>query len=272
MIVGVALMTLFVALAFHLSDDESTQLLKKLGVPEEDARDYVWLDFSHAIFSYPRTDQILAIAKGDRPAVVKGLVEFAKAYTQSEDFRKRYETFRQAKKPEPPDPQKSMYQLRQEQKEQLKRNLDEVESGAKNAPPEMKEQYDKLIDNLRASVKSVDDPNNPMFSPELEKALQQEYDVQLANHRNDSLEWARRWPAEPKPMLARGLKKFLDVSSNVDYNAALVRDKSGFMFFANPDYERKPPEWKVCYRAGKATVEAARTAAGKWLTELESAR
>ena len=38
--------------------------------------------------------------------------------------------------------------------------------------------------------------------------------------------------------------------------------------FAETRYEMKPSEWKLCYRAGKAPVEAARAFAQGWLKEL----
>lgn len=36
----------------------------------------------------------------------------------------------------------------------------------------------------------------------------------------------------------------------------------------NESYESKPSEWKLCYRAGKEPVAAARVAVGAWLKEL----
>jgi hypothetical protein len=41
------------------------------------------------------------------------------------------------------------------------------------------------------------------------------------------------------------------------------------MVFVNNDYERKPPEWKLCFRAGKEATAAARVFASDWLAELK---
>ncbi len=265
--VGLAL-----ALAFRVVDEKGAQVLKQLGVSEEDAKDYVWLDFSHAIFSYPRTEQILALAKGDRPAMVKSVVDFAKKYTRSEEFYNRYQTFREGKKPEPPEPPKSMDELRNEQKEQLQKSLKDIEDNLKNATPQEKEQYKPVLDGLRESIRSLDDPNNPMYSKDIEKAYQQDYEGQLETFRKDSLEWVQEWTTDPKPMLIRGLEKFLEISADVDFGAAVVRHSSGYTTFANPEYENKPPEWKVCFRAGKGAVDAARAAAKEWLKELQSGK
>ncbi len=263
---------LALALAFRVVDEKGAQVLKQLGVSEEDAKDYVWLDFSHAIFSYPRTEQILALAKGDRPAMVRSAVDFAKAYTRSEEFYRRYQTFREGKKPERPDPPKSMDELRNEQKEQLQKSLKEIEDNLKNATPQEKEQYKAVLDGLRESIKSLDDPNNPMYSKDIEKAYQQDYEGQLETFRKDSLEWVQEWTTDPKPMLIRGLGKFLEISTDVDFGAAVVRHSSGYTSFANPEYESKPPEWKLCFRAGRGAVDAARAVAEEWLKELQSAK
>ena len=40
--------------------------------------------------------------------------------------------------------------------------------------------------------------------------------------------------------------------------------------FANPEYEKKSGQWKLCYRAGKEPVEAARAFAKEWLGEMKA--
>jgi hypothetical protein len=65
-------------------------------------------------------------------------------------------------------------------------------------------------------------------------------------------------------MVKQRLQEFLDISKTVDFDAEL----QGSMF-KNPAYERKSAQWKMCYRAGKEVVEAAREEADKWLKELQ---
>jgi len=38
--------------------------------------------------------------------------------------------------------------------------------------------------------------------------------------------------------------------------------------FTNAVYEKKPAEWKLCYRAGEPAVASAREFADAWLKEL----
>lgn len=45
--------------------------------------------------------------------------------------------------------------------------------------------------------------------------------------------------------------------------------KHGKLRFVKPEYERKSSEWKLAYRAGKASTEKARAFAAAWLAELK---
>ncbi|ULQ56063.1 hypothetical protein KJS94_15550 [Flavihumibacter rivuli] len=70
-------------------------------------------------------------------------------------------------------------------------------------------------------------------------------------------------PEDPKQMVKKRLEKFMEVSATVDFDAALNGSR-----FADPRYEAKPKEWKMCFRAGKEVVAAAREEVAKWLQEL----
>jgi hypothetical protein len=74
----------------------------------------------------------------------------------------------------------------------------------------------------------------------------------------------KRWPADPKALVARRLRECLDIITNVDFDAGLV-PAGKLMRIADPRYEEKPPAWKRCYRAGREAVTAAREAAQAWL-------
>ena len=65
------------------------------------------------------------------------------------------------------------------------------------------------------------------------------------------------------------LREFLAESATVDFTAktALSKEKKK-QTFVNPEYELKPLQWKMMYRAGKPAVDAARAAAQDWLKAL----
>jgi hypothetical protein len=74
----------------------------------------------------------------------------------------------------------------------------------------------------------------------------------------------KRYPSDANQMIKQRLEEFMNLSASVDFEAQL----NGSMF-ANPVYEAKSNQWKMCFRAGRQVVEAAREEAQVWLKELE---
>ena len=123
---------------------------------------------------------------------------------------------------------------------------------------------------LKEQLKSLDDPNNPMFSKDMDEMIKQSYAAQMTQHEQALAEWENKYPKTPERMVQKWLEDFLAVSKDVDFSASVVSNDRGKKVFANPAYESKSSNWKLCYRAGKETVEAGRTFAAKWLQELKS--
>lgn len=71
-------------------------------------------------------------------------------------------------------------------------------------------------------------------------------------------------------LIAARLRQFLDATKDVAFDAKLLPAGGGLMKFADPQYESRSTYWKMCYRAGKAPVEAARAFAADWLRQLEA--
>jgi hypothetical protein len=89
----------------------------------------------------------------------------------------------------------------------------------------------------------------------------------LARHEEAVAEWNKRTPADPKTLIADRIREFLETSADLDYTAKLAK-RGTLMRFENEDYEAKSSQWKLCFRAGKEAVDAARVFAQAWLTEL----
>src|SRR5262249_34386946 len=70
-----------------------------------------------------------------------------------------------------------------------------------------------------------------------------------------------------KPVVARRLREFLQLSADVDFDARL-KTQDGRSVFENPAYQAKSSQWKMCFRAGREATAAARAAVQAWLTEL----
>ncbi len=145
-----------------------------------------------------------SLPEGAQVEGARQLVRYAKEYTQSEEFKKKYSRWRDE-------------QLGYKQKK-------------------------KGLGSL-----------NPM------KMIDKAIDKQLNKGDDD-----KKMPADPNELIKKRLEKFLDISSTVDFEARLNGSQ-----FANPEYEKKSDQWKMCYRAGKAVIAAAREEVAAWLKELQ---
>jgi hypothetical protein len=89
---------------------------------------------------------------------------------------------------------------------------------------------------------------------------QQDYQTSLER-------WQKSLPADPNALVARRLRSFINLSASVDFDAKL-QGTGTERTFVNEDYQSKPSDWKMCFRAGKDAVAAARADATNWLKEL----
>ena len=102
-------------------------------------------------------------------------------------------------------------------------------------------------------------PKKKLGIPNPMKMLDKAIDKTLNKSDDD-----KKIPEDPQQLIKDRLKEFLSVSATVDFDATLNGQQ-----FAKPEYESKGDHWKMCYRAGKAVITAAREEAEAWLKELE---
>lgn len=102
------------------------------------------------------------------------------------------------------------------------------------------------------------DSKTKLGLPKLGKILGNKVDNELNKSDNEI-----KYPSDPMVMVKQRLVNFLEISSTVDFDAVVVDGQ-----FTREEYIQKSGEWKMCYRAGKVVVMAAREEAQKWLDEL----
>lgn len=99
----------------------------------------------------------------------------------------------------------------------------------------------------------------PKFRKIIDNAVDNTVDKAMGDNEKED-----RYPSDPNKLIKKRLEEFLAVSETVDFDAKM----QGSMF-ANPEYESKDDKWKMCYRAGKEVIAAAREEAQAWIKELE---
>jgi hypothetical protein len=202
-----------------------------------------------------------------RVAMVRTAMAWAKAYTETPAFRADYDRRRAQDAPAPFKPKGPADEQLAKQRAEQKKQIEEMRANIAKMPPEMRKQMEETVKQVEAQFAAQE--KDPQMAALMKQGLEMQaveekkaYEGRVAAHE-------KRFPADPKALIARRLREFLATSKDVDFNAKLVPGPGGKMVFANAAYEEKPPEWKLCYRAGRESVEAARTFAAGWLGALE---
>lgn len=253
--------------AARTADMAVADILQRLNMKESDARDCIWSSFSGRYLWVPNAPDLKKIARGERGAIVRQIGDYAKEFSRSPEFKKLYAEYRESHKPSPPAPPKSMEQMRNEMRENMTKAIRESEENMKQMNAETKASMKPVLESFRQQLKEVDNPKNPMFSRDVEAMYQQSYDQQKQAYANDYATWEKRYPVSPEGMVRSWLEEFLKVSGDVDFGAALTDGGGGRRVFARQEYEGKSNNWKMCFRAGKETVDAGRAYAAAWLKE-----
>ena len=141
--------------SFRVVDSKSVEFLQKLGLSEEIARDCIWSSFSGMYLSNPGGPKLRQTKPADRGVLTKEIAAYAKAYTKSEEFKKKYLEYRDGLKPKPPEKPKSMAEQKTSQKAQLEKSIKETEENIKKMPADQQATMKGIVDALKAQLAST---------------------------------------------------------------------------------------------------------------------
>ncbi|MGE5410510.1 MAG: hypothetical protein ACM3MI_06090 [Clostridiales bacterium] len=264
---------LFLAFFFYsfvLAEHTITSILKQLDLSEENAKDHTWSNICYSNFSYPAPKALKNLSGAERTSIVKIVGSFVESYTKSEEFAAKYKDYMLSLRPEPPQKPESVDDSKKKQKEELTKTIAEMEANKKNMASDQQAIIESTIKAVKEQLKELDNPDNPLNSRsnEIDSYSQTSYEEQMKQYNEKLAQWEKESNGGPKPLVKKWLEKFLDETSQIDFNAAL-REENGKKKFINSEYEKKSHLWKLCYRAGKGTTEAARSFVQSWLDELK---
>lgn len=204
-----------------------------------------------------------------RSQLASGGIAWAKAYTQSAEFASAYAKLREARKPQAPvytdTPEEALRQELARQKADAQKSAEAMKKSLETMPPDVRKQVEEGMKGAAAALAQMDTPE--MHKIQLD-GIRMERESRKTQYAADLKKWEAEYPASATPLIAKRLKAFLDLSASVNFEAK-VEPRDGKLRFTDPQYERKPSEWKLLYRAGRPAVDAARGAAQAWLAELK---
>ena len=246
---------------------------QKLGLTLPDAQKNINNSFFDGRFYYVGAKKAKSLALGDRVSVVNEVVAYAKKYVNSPEFKTAWKEYQDKKSevirrslPTKPEP-KTLDTIKAEEKRLLAKRLTAAEANLNSPNENVKKSATALVASIKKEIQALDDPNNPAIKRRVDMA-NRNYEYQLKVYNDAMQNFDAKYPSDPKPVLKQRLQDILNITADVDYAAELKNGDKGTKIFVNPEYERKPAEWKMAFRAGKATTDAIRMAAQQWLKEL----
>lgn len=243
----------------------AADVLSELGIQEKRAHssilDAIW--YGQVNYRLPGGQDVFKAAPPEkRAAFVRAAAAFAKAYVNSDTFRQGYADSREGAKPKPPEAEGSSTS---DEAKERKQAIEQARANLKTAKTaQERDMYAQI-------VKSLEDMDKMMSSQEMQAMMasagKAQRETEAKEYQADLKKWETDYPKDPNLLVARRLKEFLAMSATVDFQAQTVK-KGRVLKFVNPAYEEKPEDWKICFRAGKEAVDAARAVATEWLKEL----
>ena len=237
-------------------------------VSDEDARGYALDAMVGGQFNYWAFKAGWSATPANaRAALVQGGLAWAKAYAASPAFAAAYAARRAENKPEAPQYTQTVEQELAAERAKQKQELDDFKAQLKSMPADQRKAMADMATMMEQQQKQF------AADPQMQAMIRQGKEMERAEHaqrfKDGMVMWQKDWPVDPKPLIAKRLREFLAACSDVDFAAKLIHDPSiDKQRFAETRYEIKSAEWKYCYRAGKAPVEAARAFAQAWMKEL----
>lgn len=238
-----------------------------LGVDEAQARQTVDSAVRGGFVSVWAARNALRAADGSQRArMVEQALAWARSYTESPEFAAEYARARADGKPQPPAAKPPVEEELKQQRAEQRRQVEEMKKSAASLPADQRKMIEDAVAQMTAEMARMEKDTELLemqtkFAQMAREQEQQAYAEALKRWENDS-------PADPRPLIATRLRKFLDTCADVDFDAKLVAAGTR-MRFEDPLLEKKPGEWKLCYRAGREAVAAARAAATAWLAALQ---
>jgi hypothetical protein len=208
-----------------------------------------------------------AASSAVQAAFVKNALGWVKAYSESAAFKADYNRQRESEKPSPPEskgtPDEQFAKFLAEQRQGLKTMKENV---AKMSP-DMRKQMEDTVKQMEAMVEQY--AKDPQMAAMLKQGYEQNSIAEQKSYQDRLAKYEKEYPPDPRVLIAARLHEFLELTQDIPFDAKLVPNGTGKMKFADSQYEDKSNQWKLCYRAGREPVQAARAFATGWLHQIE---
>ena len=248
-----------VLFSFTVSRIAGDDLWGKLGITQQQGTEKIRNSFMNGYLEYYGVKKAKNIASGNRAAVTKDLLAYAKGYVNNASFKAAWDKERIAAKPTAPE--KKIFTKEDVRKEKLA-ELQKWIKQSQDLILDMK----KTMEEYTKIQADYENPNGKMIELFYQDKLRIEKE-ELSRYEERVKKWNEDYPADHKLRIKKYLQKYLEIANTVDFDAALT-EKYGKKVFVKQEYERRHPDWKMIYRAGKEVYHVAKPFAEQWIKEL----
>jgi uncharacterized protein GlcG (DUF336 family) len=215
---------------------------------------------------YPSARAYHAASASAQVAFVKAFLTAVKAGTQTEAFRADYAKRREGAKPQPSKDNGSASDQVSAQQAQQRKQIEDTKKQIASMPANMQPQMLEMVKKMEADMAKHD--ADPRYQSMLKQGAELQGQEDQKRYQRDLADWNTRFPEDPNTLIVQRLKGFLALTADVDFNAQLTRNSKGVSRFADARFESKSDDWKLCFRAGREPVAAARSFVTEWLRQL----
>jgi hypothetical protein len=214
---------------------------------------------------YPNAKLYYSATPAARVAFVRAFLATAKAATETAVFKADYAKRREGTKPDSPEIKGSADQQLSDQQAEQRKKLEETRAEISKMPPDAQKQMKDMLKTMEDQLNQQ--ANDPTQKAAMKQVIEAQAQEEQEKYKRAMAEWSSAYPEHPSAAIAKRLKEFLALTADMDFDAKL-ETVGGKQRFANPEYESKETDWKLCYRAGREPVAAARAFATDWLHQL----
>jgi hypothetical protein len=264
------LLVIFVLTLSFAANKILADVWQQLGITQTHGNNNIYYSVRNGYLAYS-IKNAKNISPKDRIAIINQLVTYAKKYTSSEEFKKKYENERKLIMPAKPQTESiNVDSIKVAERQRIEMQIKQTEANANHANSKVRNAVPYRIEALKKELKSVEDGTCACIQNKVKQM--ESWNEAAMNHQKKELEKLETdLPPNPQDLIRRRLQEMLEVTADVDYSAELKDGYANkFKVFVNPVYEKKSKDWKLAFRAGKETTDLVRAAAQKWLSEMST--
>jgi hypothetical protein len=227
----------------------------------------VFSSFATGLVALSGDRQRFKAASGEqRAAMTRAAIAMARTFAESEEFARRYALYRETQKPQRSSAARTGDEARALQQQAIEQAVKEAMASAARLPADARQQLENSIAEMRKQIAELNaDASYRAQVDAAAAAAAKEDDAELGRQ---LAVFHQEFPEDLDALISRRLRQFLLACSDIDFAAKVEVAPDKKLRFVNAAYERRSAEWKLCYRAGKPAVDAARRAAEDWLKTL----